>query len=340
MQTKEHLLFYILVKNLRLQYNDKKFFTSLSILVKNSRITTGQAALFDKLIHKYTNQLKNTNLSLGEMLALPWQIEVVTTSSDFTSARVSLKDGDIILRVPTNKQFINKLESIRNCDFVWNNTRREYHAPFSTGSLKLIYRLLPNYFKEIRYCNTLHQMIDSVSLVGENLIWSPTLVKFNNAYFVIAANQVLGELIDNIELNAEPKTLYKLSQLGITIDKNITNNDPFLEFAAEFATDVEISDLGLLVGWIKQLDIPQVLLGKGVHSAFEKTRTFFKNFIKRLDEESIFYRTIHTGFRRDPKQKELPILIQYHSNEIAKFCSTSAIGKCIFVKNSTPIEVE
>jgi hypothetical protein len=340
MQTKEHLLFHLLVKNLRLHYSDKKFFTNLSILVKNSKITTGQATLFDKLIHKYANQLTNTNLTLEEMLNLPWQVEVIETSRDYTSARVRLNNNSIVVQVPTNKQFIIKLESSKDCTFEWDRTNREYRSTFDTYSLKLIYKLLPIYFKEVRYCDTLQQLIDTANRLGPDLIWSPTLVKINDNYFVIAANNILHNLISNIELNNDPRTLYKLSQLGIIIDKQIINNDPFLKFASEFTTDVEISDLPLVIDWIKQLEVSQVLLGKGVHTAFEKTKAFFKKFMKKLDEKSVRYRTIHTGYTPEPNQTELPILLQYHSNEMAKFCGKSALGKCIFVKNSTPIEVQ
>ncbi len=340
MQTKEHLLFHILVKNLRLHYSDKKFFTNLSILVKNSKITTGQATLFDKLIRKYATQLTKTNLTLEEMLNLPWQVAVIETSSDYTSARVKLDGDSIVVQVPTNKQFITKLESSKDCTYDWDRDKREYRSPFNTCSLKLIYKLLPIYFKEIRYCDTLQRLIDTANQIGPDLIWNPTLIKINNGYFVIATNDILHNLISNIELNNDPKTLYKLSQLGITVDKQIINNDPFLKFAAEFATDIEISDLPRVIDWIKQLEVSQVLLGKGVHTVFEKTKAFFKEFIKKLDKESVRYRTIHTGYTRDSDQTELPILLQYHSNEMARFCGKSALGKCIFVKNSTPIEVQ
>jgi hypothetical protein len=340
MQTKEQLLFHILVKHFRLHYSDRKFFTNLSILVKNSKITTGQAALFDKLIGKYYNQLKNTNLTLEEMLSLQWKVEVIETSSDYTSARVKLENNFIILKVPTNKNFINKLESSPDCTYEWEKQSQEYRSPFNTKSLRLIYNMLPIYFKEVRYCDTLQRLIKDANQIGTDLVWSPTLVKINNTYFVAAANNRLYELIKDINLNDEPKTLYRLSQLGISTDKKITNNDPFLEFASKFAVDIEISDLDLLIVWLKELGVSQVLLGKGVHTVFEKTRSFFKEFIKKLDEESVSYRTIHTGYSSEPNQTELPILLQYHGNEMAKFCGKNALGKCIFVKNSTPIEVQ
>jgi hypothetical protein len=340
MRTKEHLLFHILVKNLRLHYSDKKFFTNLSILVKNSKITTGQANLFDKLINKYNNQLKNTNLTLEEMLALPWQVEVIETSRDYTSARVKLENDFITIKVPTNKNFINKFESSKDFSFIWEKQNQEYKAPFTTHSLKLIYNLLPIYFKEVRYCDKLQSLINDANQIGPGLIWNPTLVTINGSYFVIAANNSLYERLKDIELNNQPKTLYKLSQLGITIDASITNNDPFLKFASEFAVDVEISELDLMIDWIKKLDIQQILLGRGVHTVFEKTKPFFKELLTKLNEESILYRTIHTGYNPEPTQTELPLLLQYHGNEMAKFHSKIALGKCVFVKNSTPIEVQ
>jgi len=340
MRTKEQLLFYFLLKQLRLHYNDRKFFTNLSILVKNSKITTGQTQLFDKLVAKYYQQLKKTNLTMEELLALPWAVEVIETSKEYTAARVTVKNDIIIVKVPLNRKFINTFENLHDNPFYWNNKDKEYTANLSTTALKILYNILPKYFQEIRYCDQLQNLINDANKIESDLIWQPTYTKINDYYLIVSTNSVLDQLCKDIEFDNKDQTLYKLSKLGIKIDDKITNNDSYLQFVSSPVYTIEISNLDQLASWCKQLGITQILLGKGVHTVFEKTKGFFKRFIEMLDESNIKTRTFHTGYEHDPDQTQLPMLIQYHGDESAKFYGKNAIGKCVFVTNSTPIEVE
>jgi len=340
MQSKEHLLFHVLVTQHRLHYSDRKFFTNLSVLVKNSKITTGQAALFDKLVVKYYSQLKNNTRPLEELLALPWQVEVIETSRNYTAARVTLVDNKIVLQIPLNRKFVSKFDFLPNNPFVWNSSNKQYTAPLSTFALKTIYNILPSYFAEVRYSDNLQKLINTATSIGKDLIWQPTYMKVNDSYLVSATNETLDNLYKDICFDDTSETLYKLSKLGITIDSKIINNDPYRRFAAEQVTSVEITDLNRLVSWCKQLGITEVLLGKGVHDVFERTREFFKEFLEALNKNNIKYKPFkHSGYEKDATQTELPALIQYHVNESAKFYGSNAIGKCILVTNSTPIEV-
>ena len=339
MQIKEHLLYFFLNKPLRLHYSDKKFFNNLSNIINNNdTITTGQSLLFDKLIEKYETQLKQTNLSLNQMVSLPWQVEVIETSKEHTSARLTLVNGILEIKVPMNNKFIRKFDDIKDNPFIWEKNKKAYVAPFNTHSLKVAHSALPKYFSQVVYCNQIKEIIDSVShLSDSSLIWEPTLVNINNYYYVVAITEPLGTHISNIELNNNPDTLFKLSKLGIKVHSTIIDND-MKKFAAEFMTDVDINQAEIsLVKWLKELDIKQVLLGKGMNPSFNKQ--LFLLLIENLQNSGIEWIRVNSDFKITSTINQ-PILLQYHGNENMKFCGAGSVAKCVFIKNSNPIEVK
>ena len=337
MQTKEHLLYFFLSKPIRLHYSDRKFFNNLTIIIKNTNtVTTGQARLFNKLIEKYESQLGKTLLSKEQLLALPWKATLVETSKEYTSAKVNLVDKYIVIRVPTNNKFIKKFDGIKDNTFRWDKIKKAYVSSMSTHALKLAYVTLPKYFTDIIYCNQLLCLINKANEYSE-LIWEPTLVTINNNYYVIAINETLESYISNIELNNEPKTLFALSKLGIQIDKNIINSE-IQKFASEFIAEIDINKTVMLAEWFKELEITQVLLGKGIHNAFIKNKTLFNPMLAMLSNNGIRYIPVDSNFEIT-NDIGAPALLQYHGNENMKFCGKGSLAKCVFIKNSNPIEV-
>ena len=339
MQIKEHLLYFFLNKPLRLHYSDKKFFNNLSSIINNGdTITTGQSALFDKLIEKYETQLKQTNLSLNQMLSLPWQVEVIETSKEHTSARLTLVNSVLEIKVPMNNKFIRKFDDIKDNPFIWEKNKKAYVAPFNTHSLKVAHSALPKYFSQVVYCNKIQEIINSVSHLSDpNLIWEPTLVNINNYYYVVAITEPLGDRVSNIELNNNPDTLFKLSKLGIKVHSTIIDND-IKKFAAEFMTDVDINQAEIsLVKWLKELDVKQVLLGKGMNPSFNKQ--LFLLLIENLQNSGIEWIRVNSDFKITSAINQ-PILLQYHGNENMRFCGAGSLAKCVFIRNSNPIEVK
>jgi hypothetical protein len=339
MQIKEHLLYFFLNKPLRLHYSDKKFFNNLTNIINNNNtITTGQALLFDKLIEKYETQLKQTNLSINQMVSLPWQAQVMETSKEHTSARLTLVNGILEIKVPMNNKFIRKFDDINDNPFIWEKNKKAYVAPFNTHSLKVAHSVLPKYFSQVVYCNQIKEIIDSVShLSDSSLIWEPTLVNINNYYYVVAINEPLSTHIKNIELNNKPDTLFKLSKLGIKVHDNIIDND-LQKFAAEFITDVDINQASAsLVKWLVDLEVKQVLLGMGMNPAFNKQ--LFLSLIENLQNSGIEWIRVNSNFTITSTIKQ-PVLLQYHGNENMKFSGSGSVAKCVFIKNSNPIEVK
>jgi hypothetical protein len=175
------------------------------------------------------------------------------------------------------------------------------------------------------------------TLTDPNIIWEPTLVNINNNYYIIAINEPIGNRISNIELNTDPKTLFKLSKLGIKTHKDLIDSK-IKKFASEFITETEIDETEIAV-WLKELDVKQVLLGKGVHTAYLKTKQLFVPLIKNLEKNNIEVIPVKSDFAVDSTIKT-PVLLQYHGDESRKFCGVGAVAKCVFIKNSNPIEVK
>jgi len=336
MQAKEHLLYYFLSKPIRLHYSDRKFFNKLTLIIKDTNtITTGQDKLFTRLIDKYESQLSKTNLTKDQLLALPWKASIVETSNEYTSARVTLINNELVIRVPMNNKFIKKFDNLKDNTFQWDKNKKAYISLMSTYALKIAYTILPKYFPEVRYCKQLTNLIIKTVQYSE-LIWEPTLVSINNNYYVVASNEALGTYINNIELNNDPKTLFAVSKLGITISKDIISSD-IQKFASEFVTEIDVGQTIELVGWLKELEVTQVLLGKGVHNAFSKQ--LFLPMLATLDNNGIKCIPVDSNFEIT-KDIRTPVLLQYHGNENMKFCGSGSLAKCVFIKNSNPIEVQ
>lgn len=337
MQAKEHLLYFFLSKPIRLHYSDRKFFNKLTIIIKDTNtITTGQDKLFNKLVEKYESQLSKTLLTKDQMVSLPWKANVVETSKEHTSARISLVNNQLVIKVPMNNKFIRKFEDIKDNTFKWDKTKKAYISPMSTHALKLAYVTLPRYFSDTRFCKNITNLIDTANLYS-NLIWEPTLVLINNNYYIIAINEAISNRISDIELNNDPKTLFELSKLGIQISDQIIDTD-LKKFASEFITEIDINKTVMLAEWFKELEITQVLLGKGIHNAFIKNKTLFNPMLAMLSNNGIKYIPVDSNFEIT-NDIGAPTLLQYHGNENMKFCGKGSLAKCVFIKNSNPIEV-
>jgi hypothetical protein len=304
------------------------------IIQNKNMVTSGQAALFDMLIDKYREQLKSTGLTAEQIKELPWKTPLVETSDYHKAARVKLNGEQIIIQVPTNTKFINRVKAMTNGALTWDNVQKEYQAAASTHALKLIYQLLPKYFEQVHYCGQLAPLLKQVTSWPTDLIWEPTLVKINNHFFIAATNEALDSHITDIVLDDTASTFFKLSCLAIKIDKELQDT-PLKEFAAQQTVSVDITELDLVVDHLHQLDVKRVSLGKGVNLGFKQTVQTFSDFIKQLEWYGIEYVSTSNSIINKPT-----VLFQYHGSEVSKFWGHNAILKNVLIKNSTPIEVK
>lgn len=314
MECKEHLLQFMLTKKINLSHYDRKFLSNLQYIThKDNRVTTNQANLFNKLIVKYARQLTKAYLVVEELQELPWKTNIIESSPLFTSARISLVGDTLQLQVPFNKKFISEFKHVPNNPYEWNSRDKFYSANFSTYALKLS-RTLYKYFSNVEYSDELNTLLDQLQDYNAT-IWNPTLTEVNGSLLIAGCNTIIGNMIKDIDLKLEPIVLYKLSQMGVSVDPELVENNPKLKFAAEFITEVDLDNMQEVESWIVELGCNHVVRGKGP-----------------------FRDTITTQHNSDT----LPILLQYNSSTVGlrRFYGNKAFGKCVIVKNSQPIDIK
>ncbi len=332
MTNKEQLLYFFLQGKISLSQYDYKFMANLQTLIQNnSRVTSNQADLFDKLISKYKKQLVRQGLVKEELKELPWKTMIVESTTEYTGAVVLLRDDELNIRVPFNKSFISEFRNVRNNTFEWSKETKTYFSPFGTSALKVAYTTLPKFFSTVRYDDDLQTIIDELKRY-EGLIWNPTLTKYNGELLVTAINPILAELIKDTELNLEPQMIFNLTRMGITIDSDLYKDSEKLKFAANLVYEVELSDVENTIGWMKNIGCENVVIGRGLRNTISQehlTSMITKYGMKPLGPLS--YGDLPEG---------VSMLMQHTSNVDSRTPFTGQISKTVVLKNSRPIEVK
>ncbi len=331
MKNKEQLLYFFLQGKISLSQYDYKFMANLQTMIQNqNRVTSNQADLFDKLISKYKKQLTKNGLVKEELKALPWKTMVVESTPEYTGASVRLVDDDIIIRVPFNKTFINQFRQVENNKFSWDGTEKVYRAKFNTLSLKVVSNTIPKYFQHVKYCDTLGTILDEINQYA-NLVWNPTVFKFNGRLMLMACNDVLGSIISDNDLDITPSNLFKLTRMGIKIDPEVYGGNEKLKFASIDFYETDIDNYETIVSWMKNIGCDNVILGRGIRSVSwkeELTATIEKYGMKVFGPMT-YGATIDTG---------VTMLIQHVST--SDRIVPAPISKTIVIKDSRPIEVK
>ena len=332
MTNKEQLLYFFLQGKISLSQYDYKFMANLQTIIQNnSRVTSNQADLFDKLISKYKKQLVRQGLVKEELKELPWKTMIVESTSEYTGAVVSLRDNNLNIRVPFNKSFISEFRNVPNNAFEWDKETKSYSAPFGTTALKVAYTVLPKFFSTVRYDNELQNIITELHQY-ESLVWNPTLMQVNGNLVVAAVNQVLAEVINSMTLSLDSMTLFKLSRMGVDVDPAIIKTYPKLQFAASNVYEVEITEIEQVIGWMKNVGCENVVIGRGLRSTISQehlTDMIEKYGMKSLGPLS--YGTLPDG---------VSMLMQHTSNVTSRSPFTGQISKTVVLKDSRPIEVK
>jgi len=348
LKTKEQLLTYF-TNHISLSTYDQKFINNLEYLIfKNQQVTTNQKNLFEKLISKYSKQFAKYNLDSNILLELPWLTKIVESSTKYTGAQVSMVRGELILKVPFNKKFISDLRDLENNTFEWNRNNKNYVSPFNTMGLKAIVKLLPKHFNHITYDSNVGKLISEVEKFNAD-IWNPTLVFVNGYYIIGAINSGIYNNVKDIELNDDTKTLFKLSQLSITIDKSIVSNDPKKIFASNPIAEIDSEDLTTVVSWLKELEVRKVYYGRGLnyHQSIslgellrkENTTKILGTVKDNLKKLNIKYGGSGSFFS-DP-ENEICVMIQTLSRVDSLFYHAGKrISKYIILRDSTPIDIK
>lgn len=328
--SRENLLYFMQTGEIHLSRNDYGFFSNLqNIIRQRGFVTTGQNSLFEKLLKKYSRQLEKAGHKINDLLSLEWKVEMRSTKEEYSFAYVSYDDGVLSFKVPFNKSFLSAFNNIPYSTFEWDKLHKKYVAPFSTTALKIIYNILPAHFKSVVYDDSLSKLLSEVRKFDAK-IWSPTYYKSNGNFYIGAVNQSLYELVKNID-GDHPSTLYKLSQLGITIDESVINGDNLKKFASEFVTEIDVDDILTLSYWLKDIGVSDVVLGRGIE-AIRGAQSEIKVYLNELN--------IKCHGPSSPTNYHAPVLIQTNRSYKSYWYGRNSIGKMVVLKNSRPIEIK
>lgn len=305
---------------------------------KDSRVTTNQADLFDKLISKYTRQLTKHGYDKESLKSLSWKALVVESSILHTGARVSINDDKLVVKVPFNKNFISSFRETIHNPFEWQRDEKQYMAKFSTHSLKILYHVLPKFFPTVIYCDQSEKIINELKNY-ESKFWSPTLTKINDRLCIVAVNYVLGDIVSNIELTHSAKTFFELSTLGVSIDPELIKDDPKLKFASEFITEIDLDDFPTVATWMIELGCNRVLFGRSMNLG--PNRSIQNEIINVINSLDIAHAMKYVDIGEKVDYSIPPMLLQYpRNNKFSIRDNQEIISKCIIIKNKRPIDIK
>jgi hypothetical protein len=332
MTNKEHLLYFFLGGKISLSQYDYKFMANLQTMIQNkNRVTSNQATLFDNLISKYKKQLTKNGLDKDAMKSLPWKTEVVESTAEYTGATVSLYGDDLIIKVPFNKPFITAFRNVKNNTFEWDKDNKFYRSEFNTSALKIANSELGKYFPSVRYDDTINSLINELAKYNAE-VYNPTLKVINGRPVVVAINSVLAELIQDMDLNIDGKTLHQLTMMGINIDPSVYKNDRRLEFASKHVYEIEIDQVETAISWMKSLGCQNVIVGRGLRTHMSQDGLY--ELISKYGMQPMG----PMSFGKLPDGVNM--LIQHTSNVDNRAAFSGQISKTVVLKNSQPIEVK
>lgn len=341
-RNKEEVLVIFLTNTLRLNKYDQKFLSNLSILLsKNNYVTTNQNDLFNKLLLKYKRQLSKNNVDYKVATALNWNTKLVESLDEYTQAYLSITNNMYKLRIPFNKKCIEKLRDIdKHHNLIWNSKDKCYYADISTETLKIITTIVPQFYP-LNLSAELKATLSALSVYNEIKIWNPTLVKIKDWYFIAASNESLDIAIKEYELSNDPNLLFKLSRYGITIDKSVTLNDPFFEFAGKYSVTIDIDDMYILQYYCKLLGIKNVIC----HARMSRIPEIKKQIddVLKINGLNIYFEHTNTNLNTSSKQYDGASIFLYHgTNEYIKYMYLMRfnISKIVGIVNNRPVKVK
>ena len=356
--TKEQVIFFMMTTSISLSHYDYKFISNMQSLTHDKKqITTGQADLFDKLLHKYRKQFATNGYESNDLVKLPWKCVVVESLPKYTNANVDWDDSvnKMTIRVPFKKDFISTFRKEMtdgfpdgSADWVWNSERKRYESDPKTYALKLAYDILPKFFTTV-YHNEVKDIITELESTKVKYA-DPTLIVEDGVYTVVNSNNVLDELLLNVTLDNTPKCLYQMSQFGINVDKPITQGNPELEFAANYIVECDIDKINDWCNWLVKLGVTDLALGRGTpenrayHTKSESLQQgIFRECREAFQKHNLdMYRTkdMFDMVEESDKKNTIPVLVQFNSIVEPEQChGDNRNGKIIIITNRRTVNI-
>jgi len=339
---KEHLVHLMQSSAVNLSTNDTRFIHNLQkLIVTGSPITTNQLELMNLLIGKYRRQLAKMGYSQTYLLELPWDLEVIASDPLYTEAHIEVKNGKIYFRAPFNKCFLSALLRVKTTTaFFWDKKLKRFESDFNTRALKFIVEIAPKYHSVVNHCSTVVELLNSLRQYDAVKYWTPTLVGVQNHLLIAATNESLNQALHNLKLELSPKTLLTLTEHGVNVDRQLIAGNKQLEFAAQFQSEVQSSDLDTVLEWLNELGCQRVFFVGNPSS--KDTR---KELRRKLDDLGIVYMQLNSYPTSHDTRPGLPsVVFQYvPSGPIApswRWPSTLNIKKIVKINNTDPIVIK
>lgn len=321
-----------MLTNIRLSRYDNQFINNLTLYITNhQRITTNQDSLFKKVTKKYNRQLLHYKINADDVLNLKWSVNVVESIPEFTGASIKIENDKIIFRSPYNKNFLTALRKNFPYKLEWIKAERQYEANYSPTVLKQLMYLSADHYSVLNYCDKVTQIINSLSEYESVKYWVPTLV-YNRGYYVAAINEQIYNLIKDIEITDDLRTIAQLAKYGIVIDQSV--NDRFVDkeapekikIATSFHMTVELRDMKNVLEWLHELGCDAVNEAKSILSTGSITlpANEFITVCKRTTQLSDF---------------ENPVFLHMRGNIFLTEPKPLKLFKIIRVVNSDPVNL-
>ncbi len=317
---------------------DYRFLTNITKQVEGDKgITTNQATLFDKLVQKYSRQLKKNHVDPAQVITLDWHTQIISSTVEFTGARVYVEGDNIVFKVPFNNKFIHNFNKERNAAFAYQKDTKSYVSRFSTRSLKYAATILPEFFSTIQYDQTIKTILDELKAY-EAGFYNPTLVDINGLLVVVACNSVLADIIKDIPLTKTPQCIEVLTSLGVEIDPNLIGSDAKLEFASNKYGELSQENMKQTITWLEELGYTGYIIPRA--SANMKIA---RELVEELEYRSSMKAFNPSGFTPIPPNQKLvvfPHIKNFNVGIYMQAADNTKVKKILVLKDSTSIEVK
>ena len=316
--------------HIHLSRYDEKFIDNVSTLIQ---VTTNQVVLLHTLLFKYQRQFSKHELHVEKLVDLPWTVTVVESSPQYTEGHLKISDDIIYFKCPFNRTFIDSFRKVPMNSFIWDKVERQYKAPYSTRSLKVLLSSADKFFPSINKCAVSEYILGVLSEYESAKYWQPTLVNINGNLFIVASNSSLDESLGDLELDTSIITLAKLASYGVYIDDTFKDASSKHKFASEHITQVEQSDLNTMITWLKEIECDIVYIsGSSVTSSIRES-------LKRdLTLLGIAYCDTNTTVAI-PADHNFPVTIRFRKRFEAVY-DPAKVCKIINLVNSEPIDIK
>lgn len=330
MLVKEELVKYLMGGHIHVSRQDYLFFSNLSKIADNKKVTTGQDKLLNKLVDKYQRQLKNQNLDISFLKNLEWNHDLIQTRIEYLRAELSLTNNELVLRSPFNKAFNQALRKYGGSNtFIWDKVLRVHKSPASTYALQLIVNLIEKHFPEYVYCDNIKSLLEDIKGF-KGLVWNPTLVKSNENFYIAACNSVLFDQLKDLNLSKDAKTFFQLSKYGVKISDDLIDNEE-LKFASNFQYEIDISQINELCRYVKNLGFDEINIGRHLY-----TRTIYADIRDKMLDEGIKI----VGYNELNSIENKDYILAQFRNMYTQNVDTKKASKVVFIKNSNPVKVK